>query len=179
MKVCTKCGEEKDEKEFYKKSERLYRSECKKCYCTIKKEYRQKNRQSIASYWANYYKRNKPRISERNREWLKKTEYTKKRYFKEKDTPSYKKAREKWVKNNPDKVKNYKKNWYSEPEIMNKNKEKQKMWRDELNQNYIKSLLRNKGFTRNQLEDHAEIIELQKIIIKTKRLCQKSQTSKN
>lgn len=44
MRVCTKCQEEKEESEFYKKSDGYFTSKCKKCTCDEHKEVRAKTK---------------------------------------------------------------------------------------------------------------------------------------
>lgn len=69
-----------------------------------------------------------------------------------------KKAKKKWVKNNPYKI-----------------KEKEDRQRRNLNDGYIKNKLRRKGFT-TELENN-DLIEVQRLLIKTKRLCKTLQNS--
>ena len=168
MKVCTKCGEEKDESEFKKSG-----NQCKECICIVQKEYRQRNRQRIALYRANYYKKNKSRLIKRAIEWQKETEFYKKRKNKQSDI----KKRKEWVKNNQDKVNGYKKKWQRlNPE---KVKAKETNLRLSLSDSYVNEKLRRRGFKKEMVQCCPELRETLKIIIKTQRLWRKSQTSKN
>ena len=64
-KVCTKCGEEKSVKEFYRRHGR-----CKKCVLLIKRKKDKKNKNKISQYWRKWYQKNAGKVREyqRNRE---------------------------------------------------------------------------------------------------------------
>jgi len=77
----------------------------------------------------------------------------------------------KWNLNNPEKVKENDKKWHlNNPEKL---KETKKNYTNELGKGYLNSQLRSKGFKKEQITP--ELLEVQKIIIKTKRLCKTSQ----
>ena len=152
MKVCTKCGIEKRESEFgkNKKGKGGLRSYCKKCKNDIGKRYRTLNSSSIHVQQKLYRERNKSFISAIQALYRKEN----------KDKLSTRKKD--WRKNNPKKL-----------------LAQGKRERDNLSIRYIKHQLRGKGYNTETLNKHHELIELQRIIIKTKRLWRKSQTSKN
>ena len=80
-----------------------------------------------------------------------------------------------YKKNNPEKLKEskrkYKKNNPEKLKEINTNQCKY------IKTNYAKALLRSSGFTTEQINENPELIEVKKLIIKTKRLCKTSQTS--
>jgi hypothetical protein len=57
--------------------------------------------------------------------------------------------------------------------------QKERKLRNSLSNCYINNKLKRKGFTNEMLNKNPEIVQFQRIIIKTKRLCQKLQTSKS
>ena len=88
-----------------------------------------------------------------------------------------------WTKNNPEKVsikgkkwrdlnKEYGKKKRDEYAILfpNYGKERRKNYIDNLKSPYLVAKLKRKGFTKEQIKEHPELIEVQKILIKTKRL---------
>lgn len=84
MKVCRKCGIEKDESEFWKT-----RNSCKLCIYTRKRKYRKESIVSI-EWTKNYTERNKERINEHNKSFYAKNkkrwlEYSKKHREKDLD----------------------------------------------------------------------------------------------
>jgi hypothetical protein len=148
MKVCSKCKVEKDEIEFYKnksKSDGLS-TYCKKCSCGASSEFRKKN----STYW------NK-----------------------------YKEKRKLWKKDNPDSVKKFKKTYYNKHKdsIIEKAKLRytnnheakksilatSKKCREELRPSYIVWLLKQQGFTREQIDKESGLINIKKAIIQIKR----------
>lgn len=46
---------------------------------------------------------------------------------------------------------------------------------DSLNDRYVKSTLKHSGFSREMLESNPEIVEVKRLLIKTRRLCKTSQ----
>jgi hypothetical protein len=65
---------------------------------------------------------------------------------------------QKWFLKNEEKIKAYNRN-FGRINI------------EKLSDGYVRQILIDKGFTKEQLNNNKEIIETQKIIIKTKRLC--------
>ena len=96
MKVCTKCGVEKDESEFLKRANGSFRTGCKSC----RKEYNFKNKDKKKEYNLNYYKDNKEVIDKTNKEWFNNNKDKQKEYTK------------KWRDNNKDKTHNIHELWY-------------------------------------------------------------------
>lgn len=71
MKVCSKCGVEQLEADFYKdpRKEDGLRSVCKTCWSTRKKAYKSAHREELAEKDHLYYEANKARINQRTRQW--------------------------------------------------------------------------------------------------------------
>ena len=133
-KTCTKCKEEKFLSLFNKRKNGTH-PYCKKCYCMIHKELRQ-------------------RPGQKEKHTLYSIEYRKK--HPEKSNNSNKKYRE----NNKEKL-NIKSKKYST------------IVRNELADSYVKLQLTAQGFLKDQITP--ELIELKRIMLKTKRLCQQLQ----
>jgi len=107
----------------------------------------------------NWYHRNKEKVN------AKKKDYAKKWYIKSKERLK--------VKNgiNKDRISEWHKQNYSlnkESLILN-SKLKQKQYIENLNDVYVKNLLKNLGFKSEQITP--ELIELKRITLKTERLC--------
>lgn len=139
---CIRCNEEKNNTEFYIYGGCL-RTTCKDC----KKKSSKKR-----------YKSNKVEHLQKCKEYrdLNKEYYTK--YKKEYSQRDYVKTKERnrSTKRRPER-KGYYKEWELKSIIECKN-------------NYIISLLKQQGFTKEQIKDNPELIEVKRIIIKTKRL---------
>lgn len=71
MKVCSKCGRELDESEFYKDPRRPngLRSICKSCWSIRKKEYRATHKEEISRSGKLYYQSHKEQILARQSAW--------------------------------------------------------------------------------------------------------------
>jgi hypothetical protein len=69
----------------------------------------------------------------------------------------------------------YQKDYNKKPHIMAKNRLSDKRQKLDLIPSYLKAKLKQKGFTNEQIKNNPEILEVQKLIIKTKRLCKTSQ----
>ncbi|MDD4242808.1 MAG: hypothetical protein PHG08_00715 [Bacilli bacterium] len=71
MKVCTKCGVEKEESEFYIRKSNIdgLRSNCKKCERKSNKKYYEKNKENIIKHSNYYYEKNKEMCVERMNEY--------------------------------------------------------------------------------------------------------------
>lgn len=95
MKVCTKCGVEKDESEFHKNHKR-----CKGCFNKQTKEYRTKNRALVLERKKKYRIENKEEILEKQKEYYNENIEKRLDYAKE------------YRNKNPDKNKEYMKEYY-------------------------------------------------------------------
>ena len=154
MKVCSKCGLEKDFSEFhkFKHSKDGLKSQCKTCillkekerrltdeYKLKQKEYNQSiSKETKKHYRENNYVKNKDSILEKNKEWRKNnkdyiSEYNKKyrennkeylKEFKRNYIKSNPDQNKIWRENNPDKIKGYREK-YSKSESC---KEHRKNW---------------------------------------------------
>ena len=149
MKICSKCGVEKDESEFYKKKDCKdgLVPYCKKCHSEKTKKYYFENKNKILAVCKlyrieNYEKVKKAKINSMNKKPL-----------------EYREKRKEYYKKN----KQY---------IDAKNKKYSDFNPDFLITHYCKQYL------KKQIGEDPppELVELKKIIIKTKRLCK---TSKN
>jgi hypothetical protein len=98
-KVCTKCGIEKELKDFHlhSKNKDGHTNQCRVCNNLVKKLSGSKKRAS-------------EKYAEQNKEILK--EKNKQRYSKNKDNPEYKEKRSKQYQKNKDHYTQYKQNWY-------------------------------------------------------------------
>jgi len=127
-------------------------------------EYRKKNADRLKVEKAEYYKKNIDRLREKGKKYRA-------------DNPDRDKI---FKEKNPDySIKNYHKHRdkisarRSENRRLNAHryKEREKKQRDSLCMPYVRTTLRMKGFTREQITENPELINIQRIIIKTKRLC--------
>ena len=158
MKVCSTCGEEKPEQAFDIIPNKppipgvVYINKKvlnKHCrHCLYLKR-----KEKIKKYTNKYKEKNKQKLAEAHRKW------------REKNKQKYKEIMYNYTERNLDSVRT-------------RRRINSKRMIDELKPIYVRRLLKNKGFTIEQIKENKELIELQKIIIKTKRLCQ-SQTLKN
>lgn len=71
VKICTRCGEEKEVTEFYPDNRKEGRVHpiCKKCWSERQKAYRSKRKEEISEKGKRYYEANKERINQRTRKW--------------------------------------------------------------------------------------------------------------
>ena len=154
MKVCIKCNEEKELKEFgiAKQNKDGLRGQCKLCYANYKKEYGLKNKEKIKKYRENnkqkihqiqkeYRLNNKDKLKEyqlKNKEII--TKKTKEYYLNNKN--KLKEYQEKYRLNNKDKKnKHYQEN---KETIIKKQKEYQLKNKEKINQYQEKYRLNNK-----------------------------------
>lgn len=158
--TCKKCGETKDISFFVKnKTKRGFENKCKKCASAYNKEYADKNKESIRSKRAEY------RLNNIDQELCRSRDYH------SKNKSAIKIKSDGYRRKNIDKIRIAERLY----QIQNKELISSKMQinTDELKHTYIKQKLKQKGFTSNQITP--ELIEVQRIIIKTKRLCKTSQ----
>jgi hypothetical protein len=81
---------------------------------------------------------------------------------------------DKWKAENPEKAKRIRVRYQTKYYAKNSEKIKAK-YIENLDLIYVKGLLRRKGFSTAVINANPELIEVQKIILKTKRLCKTSQ----
>lgn len=111
-KVCSKCKEEKNVCEFYKRNDAKdgYRSDCKICFNKKTLEYRLNNEENIKNRKKSYFQKNKQVHLEKKQNWRKNNpeEYkkqTKNYWEKVKEVQSQKKKV--WIENNREKYNSY------------------------------------------------------------------------
>lgn len=189
IKICTKCGLMNHIDEYISN-----RSKCYQCrnghprgYYSRRddrgvfiKIFTEEEKRVKRTKWALQWRKNNPKryreIQKKSRdrpEYKKReAERKKERYYKgldkdsrdkyqksEKGKTASKKAKTKWRRNNPEKV-----------------KEKNRRQIRNLNDGYVISKIRRgTGLTHTEIRKHPELIEVKRIIIKTKRLCRTSQ----
>lgn len=74
MKVCTRCGIEKDESEFYKDYRYEgghYKSICKDCWHERQRIYRSQHKEQISQSSKEYYQTHKVAVNEKSKRWQK------------------------------------------------------------------------------------------------------------
>lgn len=176
-KCCSKCGEEKPIEQYPvvygrkrkdgTRKERIH-SQCRECRYNICKKWFDKN--------PGYSTEKKREWDERNKEY--RNEYT--RNYRSQNVERVKQWKKDWDEKNYDWVLEYKKQRY--PEI----KDKVREWtrktgnkmREELKDCYvIYTLSKRTGQTAELLRQYPELIEAQRLIIKTHRLCKTLQNS--
>lgn len=176
-KCCSKCGEEKPIEEYPivygrkrkdgTRKERVH-SQCRKCRYNICKNWLDKN--------PGYSTEKKREWDEQNKEY--RNEYT--RNYRSQNADRVKQWKKDWDEKNYDWVLEYKKQRY--PEIKDKVREWNKKtcirMREELKDCYvIYTLSKRTGQTAEILRQYPELIEAQRLIIKTHRLCKTLQNS--
>lgn len=137
LKICNKCGEEK-ELSLFKKQKSIkcgVRPTCKKCTNTANAKWEFENKEKV--------------IASQRKSRLKNIEHHRER------------GRE-YYKNNKDKRLQY-------------GLPRQKLQIEQLSDWYIKRKLIRSGFTKEHINENKELIEVKRLIIKTKRLCKTSQ----
>lgn len=143
-KICRQCEMLKNVNDFYTKH-----AMCKNCAKLESKKYNQENKEKRHEIQKRYYQKNKERIS------IKKKEYQKKYHLENRET-----------------LKEYSKKKYHE------NKEYYKKYTKEiinsLHPQYLKFILKQKGFNKNDIESNPMLIELQRAITINKRLTKKN-----
>jgi 5-methylcytosine-specific restriction endonuclease McrA len=114
-KICTKCNEWKEYKEFYKCSYKKdgFRCECKECY----KKYEKENGLRFVERKKRYRQENIEKLREKNREFMKQyyidnTEKIKK--YHQDNAEEIKKQRKKWYQENAEELKKQSKKRYQE-----------------------------------------------------------------
>jgi hypothetical protein len=162
MKICRVCKETKDFSLFPKREDSKdgYKSECKQCGLKRLENWRKQNLEKAKESQKKYVKENREKITSYQLKWQKGNIEKSRQYAKNWREKHPDKAKEKW--------KRYKKKYPEKVKI-----QKQKS-RQELQHSYIKGQLLNKGFKSESITP--ELIEVQTLIIKTKRLCKTLQS---
>lgn len=155
-KRCSKCGEEKELNKFptYNKNNKCYfRSYCKECKREMNKNWRNANPERVKELKNKWYKENPEKVREMGNKWVSNNR-EKSRAIKHKweraNIEKVKIKNEKWKNDNPDKVNTAR-----------------KRRRENCVDSYIKDILIAHGFPKEQITP--ELIELKRMIIKTKR----------
>lgn len=156
-KVCTKCGKEKAASEDFFRKGQKYKGglqttckECEKRYLRVYwKKYRNQKKEELRRKKEVYYLNNKDKINKYQREYN--TSFKRREY------------KSLWRKNNKDKVRE------SRIKYLPKAYLRKKKEIEQLSDRYITEILRKKGFSK-ELRVNRELIDIQRIIIKTKRL---------
>jgi hypothetical protein len=122
-KVCSKCGEEKDESEFY-----IGRNQCKTCRNEQKKKYRIKSRDADIERAKKWRENNKERAKENNKKWRENNKEKVKelnKLWREKNKIRKLEWDRQWREKNKDKTKSSQKKYYenSRDKILNRNHE--------------------------------------------------------
>lgn len=149
-KICTKCKDVKDLDMFpyCKTTKDRKRNECKDCECQRNKIRYLQNKEAFNKNHRIWVENNKVKSDQIKRKW------------RVNNSEKVKIIEKNWRKNNPEKVKNY--------NTIQRRKE-----RDNCSNYYISKLLVEQGFCKKDIT--AELMEVKKLIIKTKRLCKTSQ----
>lgn len=149
MEVCIKCNQEKCINEFVKNKQCKdgITGTCKQCAREYYKKYRDKNHDKLLQLKRKWIDNNRNHVNESNR---------------------------KYKKENSEKERQYKTNYNNanREQINKKNMDRYTYDCEHLGNMYISSLLRQSRFTTEQINENPELIEVKRLIIKTKRLCE-------
>ena len=155
-KRCSKCGKEKELDKFpiYNRNNKCHlKSYCKECAVKMTKEWRNANPERVKELKNKWYKENPEKVREMKNKWVSDNR-EKSRAIKHKweraNIEKVKIKNEKWKRDNPDKV--------------NAARKKRRL---KCVDSYIRDILIEHGFPKDQITP--EIIELKRMIIKTKR----------
>ena len=167
-KICSKCGETK-ELELFVKCKKCKDGTTNVCLSCRKENYKE------------YLIKNSERIKRQKKEWAInnpesiKSAQTK---FRQNNPEKCAELQKTWRQNNPEKYKEHKKKYRKKNPEWNKVQKRKNYMKsiENLSDRYLKARLKANGFENEIINTRPELIELEKIIIKTKRLCK---TSKN
>lgn len=195
--VCSKCKESKNIDEFKKDNKRIHgiSSWCKKCHNISSRISAKENKEYNKNRVSEWRKKNYEKYIENNRNWRsvnkEKIRISNKK-CKIKNKIKYNETRKNWRKLNPDKVANqYRKYYKNHPEVIQSINKRYKITHiekvkkaDSLRRKrayrdthdwVMRQYLKRRGI---KLKDATcDLIEIQRIIIKTKRLCKTLENS--
>jgi hypothetical protein len=176
LKVCKSCGIEKPIDLFRNRKDSIdgKRNECKKCLAEKHKIWKKQNPEIVKKNNKIYQQKHREQINKRAAIYYHKPDA---KIWKKKFPEKAKEIVNNWRKNNREKVAKWDIEW------RNKNKEKVNEYGkkhraksiNEADSEYITRQLIKKGFLKNDITE--ELINVQQIIIKTKRLCKTLQNS--
>ena len=111
-KICSKCNEEKNVCDFYKRKETKdgYRSDCKKCFNENGLIYRKKNQKKIKERKKEYFQKNKKLLLEKKQLWRKNNPEQYKKQVKDywgKVKSVQNEKKKVWIENNREKYNGY------------------------------------------------------------------------
>jgi hypothetical protein len=160
-KVCRICSNQKNINDFEKRQDSKdgFRNECKTCRSIKHSKWRKENIEKVKAKNKRYVEKNKDKIKIYSAEWRKN------------NPESQRRTSSNWRKNNPEKAKEKDKRYRlnNREKVKKRKKNERDLQINELKDSYIKTQLYNKGFKLNEVT--TELIEVQRLIIKTKRLC--------
>lgn len=118
MKTCTKCGEIKSLGEFSDRenSKDGKRAQCKPCLSSIRRKWRENNREKENTAKRKRYKKNWEQAREYSRKWhesRREQEVARKRRWYRENADRAKEYSQKWRENNPESVKASYRQWYA------------------------------------------------------------------
>jgi predicted Rdx family selenoprotein len=182
FKKCTQCHELKSINDFGKDKtlKSGLRSYCKECSNRMRRDWMKRNKHKEQEYNVKY----RPKVAKKYREKKAELQILNKCEIcgdsligRDLNTKYCKKCKPiikaKWRKkdyevNRQTYINNYIRN---KPKIIEQNRIKNQKRRDNISDHYVRKLLREKsGFTVEQIEQNPELIEVKRLIIKTKRL---------
>jgi len=157
MKTCKKCGVEKEDSFFRivrpSKGNPFVRCDCKQCEYQDRKKWIEANLEKAKAYQKKYD-----------------------REYSLKNRAAVHRNTAKWQKKNPDKQKLYRKASYDR--FAEQRREYSKQRNLNLTDSYVKALMRERGFTNEQLEDN-DLIESYRLIVKTQRYVKQQKNTIN
>ena len=175
-KTCKKCNEKKD-LNLFGKDKRLnsgIKSNCKKCETEVSVKWNLNNKERKSEKAKIFYNKNKEKIKKKVKEYN--IENKEKIYLyqlkyksenKEKVLLKVRECTRKYYYNNTEKIKKYSSEYRELNRALINIKANKRA--ENTTDRYVINNLTTKGFTKEQIT--SELIEVQRIIIKTKRLC--------
>jgi hypothetical protein len=161
VKKCTKCGEVKGVGEFSRNGKYM-RSHCNKCIKDDAGKYRQTNRKRINEYFRKYTKTNPEKRKELNKKYYEanyEKEIERSKKYREANREKEIERQKKYREANPGKVKEFSKKYYeSLPDPV-----------------VIRCLQQGTSLTAAEIKGHPELIEIKRLQIQIKRMCEASQ----